>query len=315
MVLSADTPNLLGIDIGGTKTAIVVGSPDGKIVERLQFASLAERGLEPMLSDIENHAQEMRDRHPGIAAIGVSVGGPVDAEAGMVLGPPNLPGWDAVPLAARLAARFGVPARIEHDAKACALAEWRYGAGRGTRDMVFLTLGTGLGAGIIAGGRILRGRGNLAGEVGHWRVHEDGPLIYGKRGSYEGWASGAGLPALARFLKPGQFDDLKDTAELGARARSGDIAAIAVISEAGRALGRGLALLVDLLAPEAIVLGNLASRLGPEFLDAATRELAGNALPALAANCRILHCELGDHIGDMAALTVAAETLQEEQTR
>ncbi len=312
MVLSAETPNLLGIDIGGTKTAIVVGSPDGKIAERLQFASLAERGLEPMLADIESHARTMAGRHPGVAAIGVSVGGPVDAEAGIVLGPPNLPGWDAVPLAARLAERFGVPARIEHDAKACALAEWRYGAGRGTRDMVFLTLGTGLGAGIISGGRILRGRGNLAGEVGHWRVHEDGPLIYGKRGSYEGWASGAGLPALARFLKPGQFDDLKDTAELGARARAGDAAALTVITEAGRALGRGLALLVDLLAPEAIVLGNLASRLGPDFLEAARQELAGEALPALAANCRLLHCELGDGIGDMAALTIAATALRKD---
>jgi len=312
MALSADTPNLLGIDIGGTKTAIVVGSPNGQIVERFQFASLAERGLEPMLADIESHAQAMRDRYPDVAAIGVSVGGPVDAEAGMVLGPPNLPGWDAVPLAARLAERFGVPARIEHDAKACALAEWRYGAGRGTRDMVFLTLGTGLGAGIISGGRILRGHGNLAGEVGHWRVHQDGPLIYGKRGSYEGWASGAGLPALARFLKPGQFDDLMDTAALGARARVRDAAAVAVVAEAGRALGRGLALLVDLLAPEAIVLGNLASRLGPDFLEAAKRELAGEALPALVANCRLLHCELGDGIGDMAALTVAASALRKE---
>jgi glucokinase len=311
MALSANIERLLGIDIGGTKTAIVVGLGDGQILERSEFASQASRGLEPMLADIEAHAASMLARYPGVAGIGVSVGGPVDAEAGMVLGPPNLPGWDAVPLTARLTERFGIATRIEHDAKACALAEWRFGAGRGTRNMVFLTLGTGIGAGIIADGRILRGRGNLAGEVGHWRIAADGPLIYGKRGSFEGWASGAGLPALARHLFPGQFEDVASAATLSARARGGDAAAAAVIDQAASALGRGVALLVDLLAPEAVVLGNLASRLGPDFLAKVEETFADEALPALASQCEIRCCELGDSIGDMAALTIAVEALLE----
>ncbi|MBV9221421.1 MAG: ROK family protein, partial [Methylobacteriaceae bacterium] len=301
---------LLGIDIGGTKTALVAGTLEGRIIEKVQFPSDAGRGPQGMLGDIEGRARAMLDRHPSIVGIGASVGGPVDAERGLVLGPPNLPGWDAVPLAAFLAERLARPSRIEHDAKACALAEWRYEAGRGARDMVFLTLGTGLGAGIIANGQLVRGAGNLAGEIGHWRIAADGPDIYGKRGSFEGWCSGAGLPALARSLASDRLVDVHDAADLVARAGAGDPDAQTVIAGAGAALGRGLAFLVDLLAPERIVLGNLARRLGAGFLEAARESLAVEALPALAARCEIVCCALADAIGDMAALSVAAEACE-----
>jgi glucokinase len=312
--LNADDPLLLGLDIGGTKTALVVGDRTGAVVERVEFPSLAGRGPEPLLVETEACAAALIAGHRRIGAIGVSIGGPVDAEAGLVMSPPHLPGWDAVPLAARLAGRFGLPARIEHDAKAGALAEWRYGAGRGARDLVFLTLGTGLGAGIIAGGRLVRGAGNLAGEIGHWRIAADGPDVYGKRGSLEGWASGAGVPALARFLHPEALADIGDAASLARRAAAGDAAAEQAIVAAGAALGRALALLVDLLAPERIVLGNLARRLGPSFTAAAEAELAREALPALAARCRVVPCALGDRIGDMAALAVAAAALEERDS-
>jgi glucokinase len=308
--LSADNL-LLGIDVGGTKTAVVVGDVAGAVRARAEFPSLAARGPDALIADIEHHVARLAVAHPGAAAIGVSIGGPVDAESGLVMSPPNLPGWDAIPLAERLARRFGLPTRLEHDAKAGALAEWRYGAGRGARDMVFLTLGTGIGAGIIAGGRLVRGAGNLAGEVGHWRIAADGPEIYGKAGSLEGWASGAGLPALARFLHPVTLGDIADAIALSRRAEAGDAAASEVIAAAGAALGRALALLVDLLAPERIVLGNLARRLGPAFMAAAEAELTREALPALVGRCRLLLCELGDRIGDMAALAVAATALEE----
>ncbi|MBV9243320.1 MAG: ROK family protein [Methylobacteriaceae bacterium] len=313
--MSDETARLLGIDIGGTKTSLVAGTLGGRIIEKIQFSSGAGRGPQAMLGDIEERGRAMLDRHPSVTAIGASVGGPIDAERGVVLGPPNLPGWDAVPLAAFLAEKLGRPARIEHDAKACALAEWRYGAGRGARDMVFLTLGTGLGAGIIANGKLVRGAGNLAGEIGHWRIAADGPDIYGKRGSFEGWCSGAGLPALARALAPDRFGHVRDAANLAARAVAGDPDAESVIAQAGAALGRGLALLVDLLAPEAIVLGNLARRLGAGFLEAAQAALAAEALPALAARCEVVCCALGEAIGDMAALSVATETCEVEMPR
>lgn len=303
--MNADRVKLLGIDIGGTKTALVVGTPDGRIVERREFPSQADRGPDAMLENILAEARSLARVHPEIAAAGASVGGPVDAERGVVLGPPNLPGWTEVHLERELEKGLALPARIEHDAKACALAEWQYGAGRGTQNMVFLTLGTGLGAGLIVNGHLVRGANNLAGEVGHWRISDDGPLIYGKRGSLEGWASGAGLLALAKQFYPRRFHAAVSAAEVGEAWHAGDIEAADVVARSAHALGIGLALLVDLLAPEAIVLGNLANRLGPAFVKMIASAMAAEALPSLADRARIVCCELGDAIGDMAALSVA----------
>jgi glucokinase len=257
-----------------------------------------------MFGDLCREVDAAIARAPSIDAIGVSIGGPLDAAAGLVLGPPHLPGWDRVPLAALLRERTGRPVWIEHDAKAGALAEWMFGAARGARNAVFLTCGTGLGAGVIADGRLLRGAGDAAGEVGHWRVAAGGPAVYGKRGSWEGYASGTGLAALARERFPGRFG-ATDAAEVARLARAGDRDAAAVIEESGRHLGRGLALLVDLLAPDVIVLGTLARHLGEAWLAPARAELAAEALPALAARCRVVPSELGERIGDVAALCAA----------
>jgi glucokinase len=175
-----------------------------------------------------------RTRFPDVHSIGVSIGGPVDSKQGRVLGPPNLPGWEDVPLARMLTERFSLPAFVEHDAKAGALAEWMFGAGKGKQDLVFLTLGTGLGAGIISGGRLLHGAANAAGEVGHWRVAETGPDVYGKPGSWEGYASGTGLVALARFLYPERFAVEGLTAALlSEAARTGDPQAREVLRRGG----------------------------------------------------------------------------------
>jgi glucokinase len=262
---------ILGIDVGGTKTAVLLGTRDGQVLQRREFPSNASRGFQPLYDDIVACAAEFG----GYEEIGVSIGGPVDSQRGVVHSPPNLPGWDDIPLATLLRDRFGRPCYVEHDGKTGALAEWIFGAGRGCSEMVFLTLGTGLGAGVIANGQLLRGAVNCAGEVGHWRIAEDGPLAYGKRGSWEGLSSGSGL------------------------AQHGDVAL------AGHALGRGLALLIDLLAPERIVLGNLARRLGPAFLNPALQVLRQEALAPLAARCSVVLSELGDTIGDVAALSAA----------
>ena len=296
--------SLLGLDIGGTKTAVVVGDRSGAVLERREIASGAARGFDAMFGDLAREVDAALARAPSVDAIGVSIGGPLDADAGLVLGPPHLPGWDRVPLAALLRERTGRPVYLEHDAKAGALAEWMFGAARGTRSAVFLTCGTGLGAGVIADGRLLRGAADAAGEVGHWRVAADGPSVYGKRGSWEGYASGTGLAALARERFPSRFAGA-DAVEIARLARAGDADAAAVIDESGRHLGRGLALLVDLLAPEVIVIGTLARHLGEAWLAPARAELAAEALPALAARCRVVPSALGESIGDVAALCAA----------
>ena len=134
--------------------------------------------------------------HGSPAAVGISIGGPVDTDRGVVLSPPNLPTWDDVPLAEICRSRFHAPTFLEHDGRAGALAEWLFGAGRGLNSLVFLTFGTGLGAGVIVDGHLLRGAHGAAGEVGRWRIAQRGPRAHGKVGSWEGLASGSGLPRL-----------------------------------------------------------------------------------------------------------------------
>ena len=198
---------ILGFDVGGTKTAALAGTVSGDILDREEFASRPERGFTPMWRNLTRTGKTMVARHGLPSGIGVSIGGPLDSDRGIIYSPPNLPGWDSIPLKAMLEDDFGVEAEVEHDAKACALAEWLFGAARGKRNVVFLTFGTGLGAGLILDGRLYRGSTDNAGEVGHWRIAEDGPPVYGKRGSWEGYSSGAGIAALAGYLYPGRFPE------------------------------------------------------------------------------------------------------------
>ena len=300
---------ILGLDVGGTKTAIVVGTRGGQVIQRVEIPSGAGRGFTAMFEEVCVYAAAAIAKVPAIQAIGVAIGGPVDARQGVVDAPPHLPGWDRIQLAELLRGRFGRPAFVEHDAKASAIAEHRFGAGQDTQDMVFLTCGTGLGAGIIAGGRLVRGVKNAAGEVGHWRVAEDGPERYGKRGSWESFASGGGIAALARMRAPHVFCAETTARDVAERAANGDADAIAVVAESGRGLGRGLALLIDALAPEMIVLGPLARRLGPAWLQAARTVIDEEALPALALRCQIVPSGLGDALGDVASLCPAIDAL------
>jgi len=302
---------ILGYDIGGTKTAALAARPDGTVVERIEFASRPGRGFDAMWQAIVAAGRELVAAHGRPTAIGVSIGGPLDAERGIVYSPPNLPGWDEIPLKQRLEEAFGVPAYVEHDARAGALAEWRFGAARGSERVVFLTFGTGLGAGLILDGRLYRGATGSAGEVGHWRVADDGPLVYGKRGSWEGHSSGAGLAALARHRYPDHFRGGVTAADVVNQAQAGDRYALDVVAVAATYLGRGIALLVDLLNPEVVVLGSLAVRAGDLFLPTVRQIVAAEALPANAAACRIIPAALGERLGDLAALCAALYRIDE----
>lgn len=299
---TAGTDWILGFDIGGTKTAAVAGTAQGEIVDRVVFPSAPGRGFEPMWRDLVAAGKELMARHGKPSGVGASIGGPLDSTRGIIYSPPNLPGWDAIPLKDLLAQAFDAPAEVEHDAKACALAEWLFGAARGRHTIVFLTFGTGLGAGLILDGRLHRGVTDMAGEVGHWRIAGDGPLVYGKRGSWEGYSSGAGLAGLAAFLFPGCFGDGEEASRVIDRVRQGDQAALHVVETSARALGHGIALLVDLLNPEMVVLGSLGVRAGDLFIPLARSVLDEEALPQSAAACEIVPAALGDQIGDVAAV-------------
>ena len=213
---SAAAWTILGLDIGGTKTAVVEGDENAFIYQRRELPTEAAQPFDktfPALADtIELTLAEAEWAGRVVRALSVSVGGPLQIEAGRLLNPPHLPGWHGVRLRRRLAERFHpLPVYVEHDGNAGALAEFRFGVGRGRpnlRHLIFLTFGTGLGAGIIVNGQVLHGATDTAGEVGHFRLAQCGPWGYGKAGSWEGFASGAGLVQLAsfRYLIAGHTD-------------------------------------------------------------------------------------------------------------
>jgi glucokinase len=295
---------ILGLDIGATKTAVVAGTSAGEILDRKVMSSQATPAFEPMWAAMTSLADELIAERGSPVAIGASVVGPVDSARGVVIAPPNLPGWVAIPLKDRLDERFGVPAYVEHDAKAGALAEWLFGAARGCRNVVFLTYSTGLGAGLILDGHLYRGTADGAGEVGHWGMAKRGPRAYHKVGSWEAFASGVGLPLLARHLYPdGDWPADMTAADLIERARAGDAPARRVIDVSAAWLGRGIANLIDLLDPEIVVLGSLAVRAGDLVLPTVRRVAAQESLEG--RRCRIVASELGERIGDVAALSAA----------
>lgn len=189
-----------GLDIGGTKCALVTGNDQCHVLSRFQVATRDYAHWEEVLTALLEHAPQDPPE-----AIGISCGGPLDSRQGLILSPPNLPGWDNVPITAWLRQRTGAPAYLQNDANACALAEWRFGAGRGCQNMIFLTFGTGLGAGFILNGKLYAGANDMAGEVGHVRAAPDGPVGYGKRGSFEGFCSGGGIAQLSGGGAPGRW--------------------------------------------------------------------------------------------------------------
>jgi glucokinase len=313
----------IGIDVGGTKTAIVISADPPTVLGRTEFATLPARGAERALKLAKQGIRELLAQQgletSAVKRIGVSCGGPLDRIQGVIQSPPNLPTWDNVPIKAIMEEEFGVECQVENDANAGAVAEHRFGAGQGTQNMVFLTMGTGLGAGIITDGHLYHGTNDLAGEVGHIRLTRTGPVGHNKAGSAEGWASGGGMAqlatqavaraaknrqktALTKLLQAGKALTARD---VGLAAQQGDRVALRILQSTGRRLGAVLAILVDLLNPERIVIGGLAMRLGDLLLEPARAVMRREALAPAVASCQVVPAALDERIGDVAALCVA----------
>ncbi len=304
----------IGVDIGGTKISVVKGDDGGEIRSKVKF--LNDRSPNEIMERILVEVEKLLPA----TAVGVSCGGPLDDKRGIILSPPNLPGWDNVPVVRLLEERTHIPAFLQNDANACALAEWKLGAGRGSENMIFLTFGTGMGAGLILGGRLYGGACGNAGEAGHIRLENDGPKGYGKAGSFEGFVSGGGIACAARKAAQELLEGGKDcafcsgldsvnliTAESVAQAaRRGDRCALDLYRNCGRMLGRGISMLIDLLNPECVVVGSIYAR-ARDLLDVSMREeLEKETLSDSLAACKILPAMLGESLGDVAALMVAA---------
>jgi glucokinase len=306
----------IGVDVGGTKTAVVLSSHPPDCLGRIEFPTLPEQGPERALQLIIESARSLLAQHgfaeEAIAAIGVSCGSPLDRVQGIILAPPNLSTWVDVPIRQRLAESFHTTCRVENDANAGAVAEHRFGAGVGTEHMIFLTLGTGLGAGIIAAGSLYLGANGDAGEIGHVRLSPTGPVGYHKAGSIEGWSSGGGIAQLAQqtLARSKRPSSLRGRAELTARevgqaAHAGDAVARDILRRSGEHLGQALAMLIDVLNPQRIVLGGLAWRMGDYLLAPMRRVMEREALPQTLRACEIVPAALGEKIGDVSALCVA----------
>jgi len=310
---------MIGFDIGGTKCAVSIGKEEqGRLILLDKRVIPTDHSKSPyeIIDGLCEMAAEMTE---DFSRIGISCGGPLDSRRGIIQSPPNLSGWDDVRIVEYLKKRYGGEAALQNDANACALAEWRYGAGKGTENMVFLTFGSGLGAGLILNGQLYCGANDMAGEIGHVRLEPFGPVGYGKAGSAEGFCSGGGIAQIGRFKAMERFQmggsvayctgpDALDTVTaktIAECASAGDELSKEVYRICAGKLGMILAILMDLLNPEAIVLGSIYGRALHLLEEELHRVLTAEALPHTRQVCRILPAGLGEQIGDYAALAVA----------
>jgi glucokinase len=303
-------PFILGLDIGGTKTALVLGTLNAEVVARAEISTPAkvdfEAAMKIICAAIDEFLQQLSiSGCQTPQAISISIGGPLNIEEGILHSPPHLAVWGQAALKQYLHERFNLPVFLEHDGNAGALAEYYFGAGRGAHNLIFLTMGTGLGAGLILNGAIYHGATDSAGEVGHIRLSEEGPTEYGKVGSWEAFACGAGILKLAYLRNPQEFPPSTTTSDIIRRALAGDPAALDLIHEVGMWMGKGLAILVDLLNPEVIIIGTLGILLGDLVLAPARKVLEKEALPILNRACKILPAQLGSSLMDVGCLMAA----------
>jgi len=320
--------NVIGIDIGGTKCAVAYGrvSNDGSIaiVDKAKFDTAhVDETIDNLLKTTSVIMQKYSLDSGNTSAIGISCGGPLDSKKGVIMSPPNLPGWDNIPIVEYFEKRFGVKTAVQNDANACALAEWKFGAAQGYNNVIFMTFGTGMGAGLILDGRLYAGTNDNAGEVGHIRLEKTGPVGYGKAGSFEGFCSGGGIAQLARVkvmekLQMGELvsfcNNLNELDCLTAKtvaeaAETGDLLAREIYQECAYYLGKALSIFIDVLNPEIIVLGSIYCRaqslIEPTMQEVIDRETIVHTRRV----CKIVPAGLGESIGDYAALSVAVNAL------
>jgi len=310
---------LLGLDIGGTKTAFVLVDTAGEILARARRPT--RLGGDPR-ADVDDMATaalgllaEAGAERRDLAGAGAAVPGPLDRTAGLLLQPPNMPGWDVVPVGDWLEQAFGCPVALENDANAAALAEHRFGAGRGYDDIVYLTMSTGVGAGVVAGGRVQRGAGGGAGEIGHVPVEWPGePCRCGMAGCLEAYVGGACLEQrLVRLTPPGsQLAELaggRDAVKpehLVEAARAGCAFALAEMERFNDYLARGIVQIAFTLDPGVIVLGTICVAAGEDLcFEPLRRKARARLWPDFAERLAIVPAALGDELPYRAAACAA----------
>ncbi len=308
-----------GIDLGATKILSVVVSHSGDVLaEDIRPTNGSEGPAAVIAHMIASLRQAMANGSiDELVAVGVDAPGPVDYDRGVITEPPNLPGWHDVPLAALLGKEFGVPCVLENDANASALAEHRWGAGRGSGHMLFLTLSSGIGGGIVIDGALYRGASGAAGEVGHMTINTRGARCHcGRRGCLEMYASGLAIARRGRRLVARRPDSLLArmareqplTAKLIQQAaEQGDDGARELIAAAGRDLGVGLGSLINVFNPEVIVLGGSLTKIGEPYLGPARETAQRECFEQAWRDVRIVLGALGDRSAAMGAAAISLD--------
>ena len=321
-------PNLIAVDLGGTQIRAAVCDADGQIYKRVARLTHAPEGPAAVLARInETIAEAVEDVNlDAVAGIGIGAPGPLDPTSGTILAAPNLPGWVNVPLRNLVSAHFGKPTFLGNDANVAGLAEMTYGAARGVRDLIYLTISTGIGSGIVVDGRMLLGARGLAAEAGHTIIKPDGPKCgCGNRGCIETFAAG---PAISRDvvgrLKAGKASkitrlvggdlDKVDARVVSEAAAAGDKLAVNAFRRAGKYLGLGIVNLLHLFNPRMIVLGGSVTKAGPLLFDPMWEAIRARAMPAYLEGLSIVPAALGDDVGLLGALALAVTELKIERT-
>jgi len=308
---------VLAVDLGGTKIITAVVLPDGKIVSRNYCLTMADKGTEMVidrvLSAVKGAISKAKLETSEFVGLGVAAAGVLDLRKGLITTSPNLPDWYDVPLRDMLADKLGIITYLINDASAAALGEHRFGAGVGVDNMIYLTVSTGIGGGIIVDGQLYSGADGCAGELGHMTIEVDGPQCHcGNFGCLEALASGWAVAREAKTrinrgeessiieLAGGKLEDI-NAEKIATAARQGDRLACDIVSKAANHLGVGLSNLVNIFNPELIVIGGGLSKMGGMLLKPARKVLKERAFQLPADTVRIVRARCGSNAGIIGA--------------
>ena len=305
----------IGVDIGGTNIKIALVDREGKIVYSNTTPTRAEMGYEFTINNIKQAIKDLmketNEDKNSIEAIGFGFPGQIDYVEGKVLILPNLPGWVNVPFRKIMEDEFNIPTYLDNDVRCAALGELNYGAGVGAKNLVCITVGTGIGSGIILNGKLVRGASNVAGEIGHIKMTMgDGPLCgCGDYGCFEAYASGPNIVAMAKeYLKGGKSAKFKELATeelspyvVAQAALQGDVVAIQIFKKMGKIIGLGLTSVINLLNPEKIIIGGGVADAGDILFDPIKDTVARRAMPIQREAVEIVHAKLGNTAGVIGA--------------
>lgn len=306
----------IGIDVGGTNVKIALVDGEGKIIYSNSVPTYAQMGYEYTVNNIKQAIKDLmketNTEAKDIQGIGFDFPGQVDCKTGVVKNAPNIPGWVNVPIAQMIEDEFHIPTRIDNDVRCAALGELKFGAGRGCENFVCITVGTGIGSGLVINGKVVRGAANAAGEIGHIKLQmEDGPLCgCGDSGCLEAFASGPSIVAMAQeYLKGGKsakFRELAGDGEItpyivAKAAEAGDPVAKRIFEKMGYYIGMGLTSVINLLNPEKIIIGGGVAECGELLLDPIRRTINERAMKVQREAVEIVPAELGNSAGVIGA--------------